>query len=219
MLKAKRGLAALVALGTLAVGTLAVASGDLRPDTDSVMTTIVFSHVAGKTRSCDGVDGTYTEQVVSVTGTATGDPRLSGKAVFSVSLIVNDGNGVGVEDGTLRISDPTTGRTKLKARVKDAGVAEIWQGLVFGQVRDRGTGPDEETSGAGGLHAGYRITFFPNGSVTMQIGGEAADGRIPGVIFSGKCKGKYERFEGDIPPPATLSARTRAVAPKAGWLR
>ena len=51
MLRAKRGLAALVALGTLAVGTLAVASGDRRPDTDSVMTTIVFSHVAGKTRS------------------------------------------------------------------------------------------------------------------------------------------------------------------------
>ena len=126
---------------------------------------------------------------------------------------------MGVEDGTLRISDPTTGRTKLKARVKDAGVAEIWQGLVFGQVRDRGIGPAEETSGAGGIHAGYRITFFPNGSVTMQIGGEAADGRIPGVIFSGKCKGKYERFEGDIPAPTTLSARTRAAAPKVGWHR
>lgn len=46
---------------------------------------------------------------------------------------------------------------------------------------------------------------------------EAADGRIPGVI-SGKCKGEFERFESDIPPPA-MSARTRATGAKVGWLR
>lgn len=219
MLRAKRGLAVLVALGTLAVATLAIASGDRRPHTDSVRTTIVFSHVVGKERFCDGVDGPYAEQHVRVTGTATGDPRLSGDVEFSVYLIVNIDNGVGIEDGTIRIKDPRTGRIKVKARVKDAGVSEIWQGLLFGQVRDRGTGPAEETSGSGAIHANYRTTFHPNGAVVMQVGGEAADGRIPGVIFSGKCRGKFERFEGDIPPPATTSARTRAVAPKVGWNR
>ena len=85
-------------------------------------------------------------------------------------------------------------------------------------MRDRGSG-GEESSGAGEIHANYRITFMPNGAVVMQIGGESADGRQPGVIFSGTCKGKYERFESDIPPPATTSARTRAAAPKVGWLR
>jgi hypothetical protein len=219
MLRAKRGLAVLVALGTLAVGTLAVASGERRPDTDTVMTTIVFEDVVGKERFCDGVDGPYAEQYVRVTGTATGDSRLSGNVEFSVYLIVNIDNGVGIEDGTIRITDPATGRTKVKARVKDSGVAEIWQGLLFGEVRARGMG-GEETSGAGRIHANYRTTFHPNGAIVMQVGGEAADGRIPGVIFSGRCKGKFERFEGEIPPPpATTTARTRAVASKVGWNR
>jgi len=215
---AKPGLWALVVLGVLAVGALAVAAGGGRPDADSVTATVVFSHVEGKTRSCEGVDGEYAEQFVTVTGTSTGDPRLSGKVTFSVRVIVNVENGVGTESGSIRVQDAQTGRTKVKAQAKDAGVAEIWQGLVAGQVRDGGSG-GEETSGAGEIHGNYRITFMPNGAVTMQIGGEAADGRIPGVIFSGKCKGKFERFESDIPPPAITSARTRATRAKVGWLR
>lgn len=218
MLRARRSLAVMVALGLLGVVAAAVAASGRQPDTDSVMATVVFSHVEGKTRSCQGVDGEYAEQFVTVTGTSTGDPRLSGKVKFSVRVIVNVENGVGTESGTIRVHDAQTGHTKVKAQAKDAGVAEIWQGLLFGQVRDRGAG-GEETAGAGAIHGNYRITFMPNGAVTMQIGGEAADGRIPGVIFSGQCKGKYERFESDIPAPATTSARTRAVAPKVGWLR
>jgi hypothetical protein len=208
----------LVALGALGVIAAAVAANGRQPDTDSVMATVVFSHVEGKTRSCEGVDGEYAEQHVTVTGTSTGDPRLSGQVKFSVSVIVNVENGVGTEDGTLKIRDSQTGRTKVKARVKDAGVTEIWQGLAFGQVRDRGSG-GEETSGTGDIHANYRITFMPNGAVVMQIGGTSADGRQPGVIFSGKCRGKYERFESDIPPPATAITRARAATPKVGWLR
>jgi hypothetical protein len=208
----------LAVIGLLGVVAAAVAASVRQPDTDSVMATVVFSHVEGKTRSCEGVDGEYAEQLVTVTGTSTGDPRLSGKVTFSVHVIVNVENGVGTESGTIRIQDAQTARTKVKAQVKDAGVAEIWQGLVAGQVRDRGSG-GEETAGAGAIHGNYRITFMPNGAVTMQIGGEAADGRIPGVVFSGQCRGKYERFESDIPPPATVTARTRAAAPKVGWLR
>jgi hypothetical protein len=218
MLRARRSLAVMVALGLLGVVAAAVAAGGRQPDTDGVKATVVFSHVQGKTRSCQGVDGEYAEQFVTVTGTSTGDPRLSGKVTFSVRVIVNVENGVGTESGTIRIQDAQTGRTKVKAQAKDAGVAEIWQGLVAGQVRDGGSG-GEETSGAGEIHGNYRITFMPNGAVTMQIGGEVADGRIPGVVFSGKCKGKYERFESDIPSPTTLSARTRAAAPKVGWNR
>lgn len=218
MFRARRSLAVLVALGILGVIAAAVAANGRQPDTDSVMATVVFSHVEGKTRSCEGVDGEYAEQQVTVTGTSTGDPRLSGQVTFSVDVIVNVENGVGTENGTLRIRDDQTGRTKVKARVKDAGVTEIWQGLAFGQVRHRGSG-GEETSGTGDIHANYRITFMPNGAVVMQIGGASADGRQPGVIFSGRCRGKYERFESDIPPPASAIARTRAAAPKVGWLR
>ena len=218
MLRARRSLAVMVALGLLGVVAAAVAASGRQPDTDSVMATVVFSHVEGKTRFCEGIDGEYAEQFVTVTGMSTGDPRLSGKVTFSVRVIVNVENGVGTESGTIRIQDSQTGRTKVKARVKDAGVTEIWQGLAFGQVRDRGSG-GEETSGTGRIHANYRITFMPNGAVVMQIGGESADGRQPGVIFSGTCRGKYERFESDIPPPATVTARTRAAASKVGWLR
>jgi hypothetical protein len=218
MLRARARLAGMVALGVLGVVAAAVAAGGRQPDTDSVAATVVFSHVEGKTRSCEGVDGEYAEQQVTVTGTSTGDPRLSGKVTFSVYVIVNVENGVGTESGTIRIQDAQTGRTKVKARVKDAGVTEIWQGLAFGQVRDSGSS-GEETSGSGEIHANYRITFMPNGAVVMQIGGESADGRRPGVIFSGKCRGKYERFESDIPPPATATARTRVASPTVGWLR
>lgn len=215
---AERAVAALIGLGLLAVTTLAIAAGNRRADTDSVMATVVFSHVEGKTRSCEGVDSEYAEQFVTVTGTSTGDPRLSGKVTFSVYVIVNVENGVGTESGTIRIQDAQSGRTKVKAQAKDAGVAEIWQGLLSGQVRDGGSG-GEETTGTGQIHGNYRITFMPNGAVVMQIGGESADGRNPGVIFSGQCKGKYERFESDIPPPATVTSRTRAAGPKVGWLR
>jgi hypothetical protein len=218
MLRARRSLAVIVVLGILGVVAAAVAASGRQPDTDSVMATVVFSHVEGKTRSCEGIGGEYAEQFVTVTGTSTGDPRMSGNVAFSVRVIVNVENGVGAESGTIRIQDAQTGRTKVKAQAKDAGVAEIWQGLVAGQVRDGGSG-GEETSGAGEIHGNYRITFMPNGAVTMQIGGEAADGRIPGVIFSGKCKGKFERFESDIPPPAITSSRTRATGARVGWLR
>ena len=212
------GLAGVVALGVLGVVAAALAAGGRQPDTDSVLANVVFTHVEGKTRLCEGVDGEYAEQVVTVTGTSTGDPRLSGRVTFSVSVLINIENGVGTEDGTIRIQDAQSGRTKLKARAQDAGVAEIWEGLLAGQVRDRGSG-GEGSTGTGQIHANYRITAFPNGAVTMQIGGVNADGRNPGVIFNGRCKGKFERFEADIPPPATATTRTRAVAPKVGWLR
>ena len=139
MLRARGRLAGMVALGVLGVVAAAVAAGGRQPDTDSVTATVVFSHVEGKTRSCEGVDGEYAEQFVTVTGTSTGDPRLSGKVTFSVRVIVNVENGVGTESGTIRIQDAQTGRTKVKAQAKDAGVAEIWQGLVAGQVRDGGS--------------------------------------------------------------------------------
>ena len=168
MFRARRSLAVLVALGVVGVIAAAVAANGRQPDTDSVMATVVFSHVEGKTRSCEGVDGEYAEQHVTVTGMSTGDPRLSGKVTFSVYVIVNVENGVGTENGTIKISDAQTGRTKVKARVKDAGVTEIWQGLAFGQVRDRGSG-GEATSGTGEIHANYRITFMPNGAAVMQI--------------------------------------------------
>jgi hypothetical protein len=217
MSRRRLGLAGVVALGALGVIAAAVAAGGRQPDTDGVMATVVFSHVEGKTRLCEGVDGEYAEQVVTVTGTSTGDPRLSGKVTFSVDVLINIENGVGTESGSIRIQDALTGRTKLKARAQDAGVAEIWEGLFAGQVRDRGSG-GEETSGSGRIHANYRISPFPNGAVTMQIGGVNADGRNPGVISEGRCRGKFERFEADIPPPTSATARTRTT-PKVGWLR
>jgi hypothetical protein len=212
------GLAGVVALGVLGVVAAALAAGGRQPDTDSVLANVVFTHVEGKTRLCEGLDGEYAEQVVTVTGTSTGDPRLSGRVTFSVDVLLNVENGVGTEDGSIRIQDAQSGRTKLKARAQDAGVAEIWEGLLAGHVRDRGSG-GEESTGSGQIHANYRITAFPNGAVTMQIGGVNPDARNPGVIFNGRCKGKFERFEADIPPPATATTRTRAVAPKVGWLR
>ena len=218
MFRARRSLAVMVALGLLGVVAAGVAASGRQPDTDSVMATVVFSHVEGKTRSCEGVDGEYAEQFVEVTGTSTGDPRLSGKVTFSVYVISTSrtASAPRTERSGSRTPRPGAPRSRRRRRTQASG--EIWQGLAFGRVSDRGSG-GEESTGTGQIHGNYRITFLPNGAVTMQVGGEAADGRIPAVIFSGQCKGKYERFESDIAPPATATARTRAAAPKAGWLR
>ena len=78
MLRARRSLAVIVVLGILGVVAAAVAASGRQPDTDSVTATVVFSHVEGKTRSCEGIGGEYAEQFVTVTGTPRVTPGCPG---------------------------------------------------------------------------------------------------------------------------------------------
>ena len=83
------------------------------------------------------------------------------------------------------IRDPDTGRKKAVATFTDAGVAEVFQGMLVGSLKP----------GGGNLVANWRTTFHENGAITAQIGGEAADGRLPAVVTGGRCKGPFERVE------------------------
>jgi hypothetical protein len=210
---------ALMLAAALTASTAAIAAQRHQPDTDEVMAEVAYTHVKVKHRECEGVDGPYAEEFVRVSGTSTGDPRLSGDVEVRIYLIVNIENGVGIEEGTFTIRDPATGSLKARGRLKDAGTAEITQGVIFGRVHSEGAGPGEETQGDGQIIANFRTTFGPEG-VTTQIGGEALDGRLPAVVWSGHCTGPYEHFEADISEgEATAPAATAASRGLSGWSR
>lgn len=206
------GVAVIAALGGSAV---AIAGQEAPPDTDEVTAKVVYNHVSAMHRECEGVDGPYAEEFVTASGPAKGDPRLSGQFTIRIHLIVNVANGVGIEEGTFTIRDPRTNQLKADGTLKDSGTAEISQGVLFGQVHDQGTGPGEETQGAGQIIANFRTTF--GAGITTQIGGTTADGRIPAVIWSGECTGPFERFEGDIVDGG--AAATDAPQGLSGWSR
>jgi hypothetical protein len=76
----------------------------------------------------------------------------------------------------------------------------------------------EVKRGSKTLIANRRTTFHLNGAVTAEIGGSTADGRLPAVVVSGRCKGPFESFEFEIPPPEEALAGRRAAGQRLGWL-
>ncbi len=205
-MRAKVWVGGFVLAVVLSVAAAAIAGGG-RPRAEQVDATIEYTHVRVAERICEGPDGEFAEQRVVVDGTATGDPRLSGDAVLRVKVLNEFGSNESFQRGTLVIRDPDTGRKKVVARVRDAGVAEIFQGSLAGTVRP----------GGWSLFANWRTTFHENGAVTSQIGGEAADGRLPAVVVKGRCTGPFVRFEADLPSPEESAAALRASSTRVGW--
>ena len=200
------GLALAVVLGATAA---AIAAGR-GPRIDQVEASITYTHVQVAQRICEGPEGEFGQQRVVVSGTAAGDSRLSGDAVLFVWLLNEIATGESFQRGTLVIRDPNTGRKKVVARVRDAGVAEIFQGHLAGSVRPGGWRL---------FFANWRTTFHANGAVTSHIGGDAADGRLPAVVVKGRCTGPFTRFEFDLPAPEDAAAARTASVQRVGWLR
>lgn len=197
------GLALAVVLGVTAA---AIAAGG-GPRAEQVEATIVYTDAQIVERFCVGPEGDFAEQRVVAKGKATGDPRLSGDVTLRIRLLNESATGESFQQGTLVIRDPDTGRKKVVARVADAGVAEIFQGSLVGTVRP----------GGWQLFANWRTTFQPNGAITAQIGGEAADGRLPAVIVKGRCTGPFDRSEIELPAPEDAAAARAASAQRVGW--
>lgn len=216
--------AGLALFAVLVLSAAALAQSGGAPRVDRVEATVIFTHVSTKTRVCEGQDGEYAEQRVRATGTATGAARLSGNLTFDLELLVELATGDGFEQGKVVIRDPATGKRKVVANEVDAGVDEISQGMLFGRIHGgQGDDADDDDDGGGGrgerLFANWRITFHENGAVTAQIGGEAADGRLPAVAVSGRCTGPFESAEFDLPPPpAATATATRSSGRRIGWL-
>jgi hypothetical protein len=191
----------------LAATTAAVAGGDNRPQVDQVTAEIVFTHVKGKTRQCEGQDGMYAENRLTFTGTSTGDPRLAGDVEMEFHELVNFTQEAGPMAGRLSIRDPASGQRKVNATIDGTGPLDMVQGVIVGRAQDEGGG-GEETTGSGDLYANFRLNYSDTG-VSMEIGGETGDTRLPATISSGECKGKFEEVDEPI-GPAPAVAKTAA---------
>jgi hypothetical protein len=195
-MRRRLGLVIATGFGIFGLTAVAVASHGNRPQTDSVMALQTYTHIEGKFRECEGRDGPYLQQRFTVTGTSTGDPRLAGDVEVRIQRdLLNLATGFGTFHARLVIRDSSTGRKKVAGEWQAVTAQDISQGLLRGEVRDEGV-----VSGRGELFANIRTRFHPNGAVTSQIGG-VTDGRNPAVIQSGRCTGRWERFEADIPRP------------------
>jgi hypothetical protein len=205
----KRLICGLVLMGVLAVSAAAIAGGG-GPRIDTVEASIVYTSAEIKQRACEGKDGeVYTEQRVRAFGEAEGDPRLTGEVVVTLKLLNEDSTGESYQQGRLVIRDPDSGRRNAVARFTDAGVAEIFQGVLVGELK----------RGSRALIANWRTTFHPNGAISAQIGGEAGDGRLPAIVAQGRCKGPFEESFIELPPVQDeLSTTSRTAGKRVGWL-
>jgi hypothetical protein len=123
---------------------------------------------------------------------------------------VNFTEGFGPMQGRIVIREPATGRKKADGQLDGTGPLDFVQGVIAGRVHDQGGGA-EETSGDGLLIANWRLVYGSTG-ITMQLGGEATDGRLPASISSGECRGKWQEIDEPIgPPPATAATSAKPV--------
>ena len=202
--------AALVPVGVLGVGTAAAAGVFNKPSVEQVHTAITYTHATVDYRLCQGEQGPFREARVRVVGDSTGDSHLTGKVTATLQYLWHDVTGDGYQRGRLVFRDAGTGQVKAQADFVDASVAEIAQGTLVGSVQRDGRM----------LIANWRTTWHENGAVTAEIGGEAADARLPAVIVGGHCTGPFTRLEEDFPPPGTAVATARRAADGyIGWLR
>jgi len=208
----RRAVAVALPVALVAGGTgWAALSG--APSTEQVSAEFAFSHVVVKERDCTGADGSvFAQQVVIATGTSTGDPRLSGEVTFHSSLLVDTATGEGMDVSRWRVRD-ASGAWKAQGAVTEAGIDEISQGTLVGQVRTP-AGPSGDRLR---LIAGFRLTFHPNGAVTGRIGGDVGDGRLPAVLVGGSCAGPSERFEVDLPAPDDPVEPGLRATRRIGW--
>lgn len=207
MVRAFRGVVTLLVVAGLVTAVVAVATGD-GPQVDQPAASITFDHIKIKFRNCEGQDGFYSENKVELTGTSAGDSRLTGAVEVEYSELVNITQEAGPQSGRVTIEDAESGARKADGKFDNAGPLDFTQGVIAGRVRAEGSGSGEEGLGAGSLIANWRIVYGENGSITAQIGGEAADSRLPTALWSGACKGKFEDIEADLPPPDAVAAQS-----------
>ncbi len=202
----KRWIGAVALVAVLGVSAAAIGAGG-GPQIEQVSADITYTHVRVDFRLCEGAGGEYEEDRVLVQGVSVGDPSLSGDVEVTIKVINEAETGESTQSGRMVIRDPDTGRKKAVATFTDAGVAEVFQGMLVGSLKPGGQN----------LVANWRTTFHENGAITAQIGGEAADGRLPAVVTSGRCTGPFERVEFDLPPPEEELSRAQASGLRVGW--
>ena len=201
------GLAALLAT------SIAVAHGiDGAKSARAVAATFTASAGSTSSRSCTTTDGkTITITSGRYTGTATGDPDLTGPITLTARSVVNTTDGVGVVDGQLRIdvSGSHDGFAAYSLVYDHGNVA----GLAGGRVHDHGSR----------LVANLSAAFNPTTGFTGgKIGGGTSGGSAV-ELAPGKCSSttqqKPEKSEARgtitnlVANSITVAGLTCAIAP------
>jgi hypothetical protein len=172
------------AVAALVVTGGAVAHGKRdKTHSDSAAAVLNASQAQIKNTTCTGQDGAYREFRSRASGTATGDPRLSGALTLVAHGVINTTTDRGQVTGWLRIrGEKTTAKAHFVA-VHRVGRLE---GYVIGWVHDKSGSTAEETSGSGRLLGVLTGTIGPTGSFTGSIGGNAPT-MASARIQSGGC--------------------------------
>ena len=175
---------------------------------DEVSASIVWTHAVGYDQFC-GPEDEFRGQTehATVTGVATGDPRISGEVEMHTVLTIAVSPS-STQVGTLRIRDRETGQWKAQGRFAIAGEDAQSGGLV-GTVRD----PARAGGTVSDLIGPFSITFGRDGRVG-EIGGEPAADQTPAVIARGVCGSKKFHFGVDF----TSDGAAKALgAGRPGW--
>ena len=162
----------LLIVGALAlvVTGAAIAHGKRdKTHSDSAATTLAAAADVGiKNTTCTGQDGAYREFWSKASGTATGDPRLSGSLRLVAHGVINTTTDRGQVTGWLKVRGE---RNAAKARFVAVHRDGRLEGYVIGWVHDKTEGAAEDVSGGGRLLGTLTGSIAPNGAFTGKIGG------------------------------------------------
>ena len=191
---------ALAAVMALAVAGIAIAhgGGSAQP-TEAVQASFTAAPVPGKTKTkqCTGVDGEYAITKSVDQGTATGDPRLSGKVTIKSKSVVNTTKGLGWIDGKAQIRDETTGKLKVESHFS-AVITEgsKLEGLIRGKVKNAApaTTPKKSHGKKGKFNsellANFSATVAPDGTVSGELGSGTSNNTA--IIHGNPCAPKQQ---------------------------
>lgn len=132
------------------------------------------------TRTCTTTDGkTLVSSTGTYTGTATGDPDLTGPATLSAHALINSTDNVGVVSGTLKVDVSSSADTTARYNAVYSGGSLA--GLATGHAQD----PHAKL--LANISAGFSATGgFTNG----KIGGTSGGGAVE--LGPGQCKSSQE---------------------------
>ena len=177
------------ALALVAAGA-AVAHGKRgKAQTDPAASTLAATQKQITNKTCTGEDGEYRAFHGKWTGTATGDPRLTGALKLRAHGLINTTTGDGQLTGWLSIRGTDKGAfAKVVAVYNDGKLI----GYVIGWARDKATPGAEATSGSGRLLGTFAGTLGADGALAAQIDG-AGTTTADANIQSGGCFSHHDR--------------------------
>jgi hypothetical protein len=189
---------ALAAVLALAVAGIAIAhgGGGQPQKTEQVQAAFTATPVADKTKTktCEGVDGTYAITKSVDQGEATGDPRLSGKITIRSKSVVNTTTGLGWAEGNVQTRDATTGKPKGESRFT-AVITEgsKLEGLIEGKVKNPPATTTPKAKDDHGRHGKLTSELLANFSATVAQDGSTAgsvgdgDGANTAILHGNPC--------------------------------